>query len=415
MSDSDWEMVRAHGARRELSIAPDVAAVGHRYSGSRMSTSITWKTVVTSSSILSLALMGDVLLYAVLPVHAQSFGVNLVWVGVLLSANRVVRVFAYGWVARLGQRFGLRRLCIVALLVAIVSTALCGLATGAAALLFARVLWGLAFAGLLLVTLGYAVHDRTRVSSRLGWGRGIQHVGPIIALVAGAWLTGILGPRTVFVWLALLTAAAIPLALSLPVDRTGGEAPISTRSLGRPTLMDLLFALQGFGVDGVFAVSITLLLAQELPLDLAVMWGASLFAVRHVCDAAGAPLFGTIGERYGAGRILVVSMAFTAIGFIGIASGFTIAGTLLMLFFRSALTILGPAVVVSRLSATQPAIGDLARMHAWRDVGAAVGPLATGMLLTVVSAELLHVVVGVLVAVGMLAWASDERRRARDA
>ena len=407
-------MVRAHGARRELSIAPDVAAVGHRYSGSRMSTSITWKTVATSSSILSLALMGDVLLYAVLPLHAQSFGVNLVWVGVLLSANRVVRVFAYGWVARLGQRFGLRRLCIVALLVAIVSTALCGLATGAAALLFARVLWGLAFAGLLLVTLGYAVHDRTRVSSRLGWGRGIQHVGPIIALVAGAWLTGILGPRTVFVWLALLTAAAIPLALSLPVDRTGGEAPISTRSLGRPTLMDLLFALQGFGVDGVFAVSITLLLAQELPLDLAVMWGASLFAVRHVCDAAGAPLFGTIGERYGAGRILVVSMAFTAIGFICIASGFTIAGTLLMLFFRSALTILGPAVVVSRLSATQPAIGDLARMHAWRDVGAAVGPLATGMLLTMVSAELLHVVVGALVAVGMLAWASDERRRARD-
>ena len=408
-------MVRAHGARRELSIAPDVAAVSHRYSGFRMSTSITWKTVVTSSSILSLALMGDVLLYAVLPVHAQSFGVNLVWVGVLLSANRFVRVFAYGWIARLGQRFGLRRLCIVALLAAIVSTALYGLATGAAALLLARILWGLAFAGLLLVTLGYAVHDRTRVSSRLGWGRGIQHVGPIIALVAGAWLTGILGPRTVFVWLALLTAAAIPLALSLPVDRTGGEAPISTRSLGRPTLMDLLFALQGFGVDGVFAVSITLLLAQELPLDLAVMSGASLLAVRHVCDAVGAPLFGAIGERHGAGRILVVSMAFTAVGFIGIASGFTIAGTLLMLFFRSALVILGPAVVVSRMSATQPVIGDLARMHAWRDVGAAVGPLATGMLLTVVAAELLHGIVGVLVAVGMLAWARDQRRRTRGA
>ena len=380
-----------------------------------MSTSIAWKTVITSSSILSLALVGDALIYAVLPVHAKAFGINLVWVGVLLSANRFVRVFAYGWIARLGQRFGLRRLCIVALLAAIVSTALYGLATGAAALLLARILWGLAFAGLLLVTLGYAVHDRTRVSSRLGWSRGIQHVGPIIALVAGAWLTGFLGPRTVFVWLALLTAAAIPLALSLPVDRTGGEAPISTRSLGRPTLIDLLFALQGFGVDGVFAVSITLLLAQELPLDLAVMSGASLLAVRHVCDAVGAPLFGAIGERHGAGRILVVSMAFTAVGFIGIASGFTIAGTLLMLFFRSALVILGPAVVVSRMSATQPVIGDLARMHAWRDVGAAVGPLATGMLLTVVAAELLHGVVGVLVAVGMLAWASDERRRARDA
>ena len=377
-----------------------------------MSTSITWKTVATSSSILSLALVGDALIYAVLPVHAETFGISLVWVGVLLSANRFVRVFAYGRIARFGQRYGLRRLCIVALLAAIVSTALYGLATGAAALLFARILWGLAFAALLLVTLGYAVHDRARVGSRLGWSRAIQHVGPILALVAGAWLTGFLGPRTVFVWLALLTATAMPLALSLPVDRTGDEAPISTRSLGRPTLIDLLFALQGFGVDGVFAVSITLLLAQELPLDLAVVSGASLFAVRHACDAVGAPLFGAIGDRHGAGRILVVSMACTAVGFFGIASGLTIAGALLMLFSRSALAVLGPAVVVRRMSATQSAIGDLARMHAWRDLGAAVGPLATGMLLTAASAELLHGLVGALVAVGMLAWASDQRRRA---
>ena len=380
-----------------------------------MSTSITWKTVVTSSSIMSLALVGDALIYAVLPVHAETFGVSLVWVGVLLSANRFVRVLAYGRIARFGQRFGLRRLCIAALMAAIVSTALYGLATGAAALLLARILWGLAFAGLLLATLGYAVHDRARVGSRLGWSRAIQHVGPVLALVAGAWLTGLLGPRTVFVWLALLTATAIPLALSLPVDATGGGAPVSTRSLGRPTLIDLLFALQGFAVDGVFAVSITLLLAQELPLDLAVMSGASLLAVRHVCDAVGAPLFGRIGDRRGAGRVLVMTMACTAVGFLGVASGFTIAGALLMLFSRSALTVLGPAVVVRRISPAQPVIGDLARMHAWRDLGAAMGPLATGVLLTVTSAELLHGVMGALVTVGMAAWASDQRRRALNA
>ena len=376
-----------------------------------MSTSITWKTVVTSSSIMSLALVGDALMYAVLPVHAETFGVNLVWVGVLLSANRFARVLAYGWIARSAQRFGLRRLCIAALMAAIVSTALYGLATGAAALLLARILWGLAFAGLLLATLGYAVHDRAGVGSRLGWSRAIQHVGPVLALVAGAWLTGLLGPRTVFVWLALLTATAIPLALSLPVDAPGSGAPVSTRSLGRPTLIDLLFALQGFAVDGVFAVSITLLLAQELPLDLAVMSGASLLAVRHVCDAVGAPLFGRIGDRHGPGRVLVMTMACTAVGFLGVASGFTIAGALLMLFSRSALTVLGPAVVVRRISSTQPVIGDLARMHAWRDLGAAMGPLATGVLLTVTSAELLHGVMGALVMVGMAAWASDQRKR----
>ena len=82
-----------------------------------------------------------------------------------------------------------------------------------------------------------------------------------------------------------------------------------------------------------------------------------------------------------------------------------------MLFSRSALTVLGPAVVVRRISSTQPVIGDLARMHAWRDLGAAMGPLATGVLLTVISAELLHGVMGALVTVGMAAWASEQRKR----
>ena len=80
------------------------------------------RTVVASSAVLSVALLGDALLYAVLPVHAQSFGISLAWVGILLSANRVVRVFAYGVIARLTQRVGLRRTCIAAAIGLILST-----------------------------------------------------------------------------------------------------------------------------------------------------------------------------------------------------------------------------------------------------------------------------------------------------
>ena len=54
-------------------------------------------------------------------------------------------------------------------------------------------------------------------------------------------------------------------------------------------------------------------------------------------------------------------------------------------------------------------------MHAWRDVGAAVGPLATGVLLTVTTPELLHGVMGVFVLLGLLAWASGRRERTASA
>ncbi|MGB0412279.1 MAG: hypothetical protein ACPGFA_11870, partial [Pikeienuella sp.] len=109
-----------------------------------------WRVVIASSSVMSLALIGDALLYAVLPVYAAHFGLTLPWVGVMLSANRFVRVFAYGLIARLTQRFGARRMCIAAAVGATVSTALYGFGQGPAVMLFARVLWGLTYAVLVL-------------------------------------------------------------------------------------------------------------------------------------------------------------------------------------------------------------------------------------------------------------------------
>ena len=91
---------------------------------------------------MSLALLGDALLYAVLPIHAAAFGVSIAWVGILLSANRLIRVFAYGWIARLSFQLGARRLCLMAVAGAVVSTGMYGLVEGEWWLLVARGLWG---------------------------------------------------------------------------------------------------------------------------------------------------------------------------------------------------------------------------------------------------------------------------------
>ncbi|MBT6097574.1 MAG: hypothetical protein HOH05_04285, partial [Marinovum sp.] len=44
-------------------------------------TSNSWHAIIGSSSIMSLALLGDALLYAVLPAYAEDFGLTLPWVG----------------------------------------------------------------------------------------------------------------------------------------------------------------------------------------------------------------------------------------------------------------------------------------------------------------------------------------------
>ena len=361
-----------------------------------------WQPVVVSSAILSLCLLGDALIYAVLPLHAAQFGISLAWVGVLLSANRFVRVFAYGIIARLTYRVGVRRMCVTATVAAVVSTGLYGFGQGVVILLAARILWGLAYAALLLVTLAYAVEMRSAVGVRIGVSGAIQRLGPITALLLGTWLTGLTGPNNVFILLAGLTLAALPLALWLPPDRRRAAPPRAARSLGRPRPMDLLFFMQGFGVDGVFAITITLILAKDLPVSMAVLSGGALLAMRHVGEGFAAPLFGWVADRFGARQVFMLALMMTVFGFCAIALGYTIAGALVMLIFRGALASLGPALIVQSIAAEDPAVGALARMQAWRDLGAALGPLTAGFALAVVSAEFQHAVVAVLLAFGLL-------------
>lgn len=363
-----------------------------------------WRPLIASSSIMSLALLGDALLYAVLPAYAEHFGLTLVWVGILLSANRIIRVFAYGIIARLTQHFGVRSMCVLAAIVATFSTALYGFGQGPVILLAARVLWGLTYATLVLVTLSYAIEVRESAGARVGIGQAIQRVGPILALLFGAWLVSQVGPNMVFVLLAIPTALAIPIALSLPKHIAATPKKSRPSSLARPAPIDVLFFLQGYGVDGVFAISITLIFARESSLSDAVMSGGALLALRHFGEAIAAPLFGWIADWFGARRVFVMASVMTMLGFIGVAIGFTIIGALVMLLFRGALASLGPAVIAQSIKNDEDTLGALARMQTWRDIGASAGPLITGFALTMVSAEAQHGMVAAAIAAGLLYW-----------
>ncbi len=353
---------------------------------------------------MSLALLGDALLYAVLPAYASEFGLTLPWVGVMLSANRFVRVFAYGFIARMTNAFGARRMCIGAAVVATISTAVYGLGQGPAVILAARVSWGLTYAVLVLATLTYALEYRARVGTRVGVGQAIQRLGPILALFGGAWLVGQVGPNNAFLILAVPTAFAILVAFTLPKSNLKETKKSKPASLARPKPIDVLFFLQGYGVDGIFAVTITLIFAREASLSEAVMSGGALLAMRHFGEAIAAPLFGWIADRFGARRVFVAAAALTMLGFIGVASGFVVIGALVMLLFRGALASLGPAVIAQSLADDEDAIGPLARMQAWRDFGAACGPLATGFLLAVVSPEIQLAAVAAAMAGGLAYW-----------
>ena len=361
-----------------------------------------------SAAVLSIVLMGDALIYVVLPVSAEVFGVSLVWVGILLSANRFVRIITYGAIAHATTTYGIRLATIVACIGGASSTVMYWMFDGGWALLFARLLWGMSFAALTLTTLAYAVADRRRAGTRVGLSRAIQQFGSVFALTAGAWLAGQFGAKAAFLYLGLASFIALPFALALPKEKAQ-PAQGKTQWLPRPHLLDLLFFAVGFAVDGVFAMTITLILADLVSLEAAILGGGIVLSLRRVGDAVFAPIGGWLGDRLGSEKSLFASTALTALGLAAIALGHVYIGAGAIIIGRAAIAALGPATVAVRNSADQ-VMHRMAVMMTWRDFGAALGPLLSGFFLGAISIPIIY---SALVAILTIALAGQIFRRGR--
>ncbi|MEC7228067.1 MAG: MFS transporter, partial [Candidatus Latescibacterota bacterium] len=101
------------------------------------------KKVVWVGGATAFSLLGDQTLYAVLPTYYLELGLMPWHVGILLSANRLVRVFINHWSERISRMYSPRLLFMVSLFTGALLTAAYALLTSFVFLLLARVLWGI--------------------------------------------------------------------------------------------------------------------------------------------------------------------------------------------------------------------------------------------------------------------------------
>ena len=167
-------------------------------------------------------------------------------------------------------------MCLIAALSATLSTAGYGFLEGEILLTISRIVWGLSFAALLLVTLSYAAANPLKTGTRIGLSRSVEQVGPLLAMTVGAWLATIAGPRDIFLYLSLATAVSICLAFGLNDSgqkRRVKRPMVRDKIFPRPDSLDLLIFWMGAGIDGVFTVSISLMWAQYLSTETAILIG----------------------------------------------------------------------------------------------------------------------------------------------
>jgi MFS family permease len=349
--------------------------------------------------VLAFCLPSDVLLYLVLPMYAPVFGITLIEAGILLAANRVIRIVGYRYVVQLYARFGDRRSLVVAAAVA----ALCALGnanlSGFWALLGLRLAWGLSFATFNLSTQVLATADPAGAARRTGTSRALIAIGPMLALSAGAWLTLQYGPRAVLLLCSGLCLIGLLLALGLP--SAGHQLPAPGRRLRWPDRIVTWSFIEGVTLDGLFIFGLSAFSQAVLGGD-AVLVAGLLMALRYVSDMLLSPLGGRAADRYGAAPMLVACSTLTALSLTAFGFHWLILGAGGVLILR-ALQIPLVVTLVATRHPGQARLPALASNAMWRDVGASVGPLLAGVLIPLVPSTLLYPLSGLAILVSSLA------------
>jgi MFS family permease len=369
----------------------------------------------------ALSLMGDATLYTVLPTHAAEVGVALSSVGILLGANRAVRLFLNGPAGMAYDRWPRRRLFVPALLIGALSTAVYATTRGFWPLLLGRLLWGLAWSG---IWVGGAtiILDVTTDQDRGRW-TGLYQTWFFLGAASGAFVGGLLtdwlGYGTTMGIGATVTAlGGLSALLLLPETRDtrlyGQDNPAAIAPLkwhANPGLR-IAVSLQGinrFVTAGVLTATMALLVQEQLltvdlPLGVATLTGA-LMAGRTLLSTVAAPLAGTLSDRLGSRWKVVLG---------GLISG-VISMTLLGWSTPLAILIgiLVAAVAGGSVQALVTALtGDLVDkaqrgraiglLHTAGDLGSAIGPPVAYALLNWTSLPGIYLICAGLFALGSL-------------
>ncbi len=345
---------------------------------------------------LALCLPSDVLLYLLLPMESQAFGITLAQAGVLLAANRLVRIFGYRHVLNFYARHGDRLTCMIAAGAATLCALGNSMLSGFAALLGLRLVWGLCFAALNLSTQVLATAEPTGAARRAGRSRALIALGPMLALPLGGWLTLWAGPRPIFLILGGCCLLGLWMARGLPT--VGHDLHSSPgRRFKWPDSVALWSFIEGVALDGLFIFGLSIQ-AQKLLGGDAVLIAGALMALRYVSEMLLSPLGGRAAQRFGATSMLLLFSFLSALALAAFGSYWVIVGAAAVLVLRALQLPLVTTLVAERNPGSMR-VSALASNAVWRDIGAGLGPLLAGLLLPVAEAPWVFGLAGAAIAI----------------
>ncbi|MCY9666408.1 MFS transporter [Paenibacillus alginolyticus] len=158
------------------------------------------KNIIILALITAVSLFGDSMLYVVLPIHWNDVGLtSLIEVGILLSANRFVRLPLSPLIGWLYNQISIRNGVFLAVFIAGMTTLLYGWVEGFYSWLVLRCTWGVAWS---LLRLGsyFMILELSDDQNRgyfMGTYNGLYRIGSLVGMLAGSICVELFGLRAV--------------------------------------------------------------------------------------------------------------------------------------------------------------------------------------------------------------------------
>ncbi len=384
--------------------------------------------VATVAAVIGLCIVGDSLLYSILPLQASALGLSLLQVGILLSANRLVRLASNAWVSSLFERWSARWLLMAACVLGLFSTTIYGMGWGFAIFLSARLVWGVAWSAFRQGGYHAVWSGEAQVKGRLtGLLWGIVRLGSACAVLIGGWLYDHYGYSTTIAVMVAITVLALPVAWTIRWPETGlspalkNKAPKSEwhdwckalelperRWLTAATCLQLLSSGVILSTTALFLKNLHQNAASPLifGLGIATMTGL-LQGMRWLSDLTIAPTIGHLSDRFGQANMatFLVCVSFGAILGLAVLPTLLAIVCLFVIFLCDAgiSTVLSASASGAAMHAPRPNlfIGVFATAG---DAGSALGPLLALSIGNLLGLPLLYLILSAALLLAVLRY-----------
>ncbi len=373
-----------------------------------ISKSLPSKPLVLVAVGAALSLFGDMALYAILPIHFSALGLNPIHVGILLSANRWIRLLTNHLAEELSGKIDNSILLLAALITGSVLAAIYGFMPPFWLFLSGRLVWGFSWSVIRQIGImtSVSLSEKDSVGRTLGFYNGITRLGSM----AGILLAGILFDAGGFSR-ALFIAAGISLTAApfgyvgykmVPVHLKGRSESFKEKEISlKPSLLIQSIIVGGIG-RGVVMSTLGYILVQRvgenitfegIVIGVATINGVIL-ASKNIISSVLSPLLGVVSDYLGSQKSLTLFFFLGAVS-MGL-SVFTISLFplifLIMIFFIS-----DTSLIISLSSiAAKKGPESYASLATGFDFGAAVGPLLSWTLVEIVSTPALSLAAGAI-------------------